>query len=300
MERPKRRFIPEGISPTESLEDRLCMSASQFSGSMQGLGQGQARSSNVAGFGSTQNPWSIRREARIERVPASFYEIDPTQIIPRDVTASIQANLQQLLGTIPGKTQPNLRTAMNQLLRGMVPYQNVSAQGAAAINNTFGKLLLSAGANPTIVANLQADMTQVTQAAISTSTQPSFAVTNNYVYMYFAATTVGWSIPTPDAPKLAPAMNKNPNGDPVTMSRRPQFMGVYPPNMLIEILDVSNGNVIARGSSQGNGRYTASSRVTLNPGVYTLTTRASTPGGETSQFSAWTTLTVISGPTRGR
>jgi hypothetical protein len=292
MERPKRRFVPEGISPKEQLEERLCMSVSRFTGGIAGNNRVQANANNVPGFGSTSSPWAIRRENRIERVPASFYEIDPTQIIPRDVTASIQSNLYQILGQIPGKTQPNLRTAMNQLLRGMIPYQGVSAQGAAAINRTFGNLLLSAGANPTIVANLQADMMKVTQAAISTSSQPSFAVTNNYVYMYFATTTVGWSIPTPDAPKLAPALNKNPNGNPLTYSRRPQFVGTYPPNMLIEILDVSNGNVIARGSSQGNGRYTATSRSTLNPGSYTLTVRAMTPGGEYSQFSPWTVLTV--------
>lgn len=295
MERPTRRYVPEGISPSDALEERLCMSASQFAGSLQGLSQPRAAArsqSQVAGFGSTGNPWAIRQQTRIERIPASFYDIDPTQNIPRAVTASIQANLTQLMGTIGGKAQPNLRTQMNELLRGMIPYQNVSAQGAAAINNVFGSLLLSAGANPTLVANLQNDMTQVTKAAIQSSTQPSFAITNDYIFMYSAAMTVGWSIPTPDAPKLAPAMNKNPNGNPLTYSRRPQFVGVYPPNMLVEILDVSNGNVIAKGTSTSNGRYTATSRVVLNPGVYTLTARGSTAGGDTSQFSPWTVLTV--------
>ncbi|MFM7594005.1 MAG: Ig-like domain-containing protein, partial [Isosphaeraceae bacterium] len=149
-----------------------------------------------------------------------------------------------------------------------------------------------------LVTALQNDMTQVTQAAIQTSTQPSYAVTNNYIYMYFASTTVGWSIPTPAAPQLARAQNQNPNGDPVTASRRPTFMGRYTPNIAVEVLDVSNGNIIARGIAQANGAFQARALTVLNPGVYTLTARGVTPGGETSVFSPWTTLTITSTPGR--
>jgi hypothetical protein len=301
MERRSRRFIPDGLAADQVLEQRLCMSVSRLQGGLPGMNQQQAGPQTIPGGGSTKNPWQIRRDLRIQRVPASFYEIDPTQIIPKPVTASIQANLAQLLGTLPSKTAPDLRQQMNQIIKAMVPYQGVSAQSAGAINKIFGELLLSAGANPTIVTSLQNDMTQVTQAAIQTSTQPSYAVTNNYIYMYFSATTVGWSIPTPGAPQLARAQNQNPNGDPVTSSRRPTFMGRYAPNMALEVLDVSNGNIIARGMVQPNGSFQARSLTVLNPGTYTLTARGVTPAGETSAFSPWTTLTITSaGPTGNR
>ncbi|MFM7316897.1 MAG: hypothetical protein ACKO5E_08095 [bacterium] len=298
MERKSRRFIPEGLSPEAVLEERVVMATSQLQGGLPGVRSQQAMGQTIPGAGSTSNPWQIRRDTRIQRVPASFYEIDPTQIIPKEVTLSIQAHLTQLLGTLPTKTAADLRQQMNQIVKAMVPYQGVSAQSAGAINKIYGELLLSAGANPTLVTALQNDMTQVTQAAIQTSTQPSYAVTNNYIYMYFASTTVGWSIPTPAAPQLARAQNQNPNGDPVTASRRPTFMGRYTPNIAVEVLDVSNGNIIARGIAQANGAFQARALTVLNPGVYTLTARGVTPGGETSAFSPWTTLTITSTPGR--
>ncbi len=298
MERKSRRYLPEGLSPTEVLEERIALSVSRLQGGLPGVGQQQTPQATVPGGGSMSNPWAIRREARIQRVPASFYEIDPTQIIPKSVTTSIQANLTQLMGTLPNKTAPYLRQQMNQIVKAMVPYQGVSAQSAGAINKIFGELLLSAGANPTIVTALQNDMTQVTQAAIQTSTQPSYAVTNNYIYMYFSATTVGWSIPTPGAPQLARAQNLNPNGEPVTASRRPTFSGRYTPNMAVEVLNVATGEIVARGLAQANGAFQARSLLVLDPGVYTLTARGVTQGGETSAFSPWTTLTVTSSPSR--
>ena len=155
MERRSRRFIPDGLAADQVLEQRLCMSISQLQGGLPGMNQQQAGPQTIPGGGSTKNPWQIRRDLRIQRVPASFYEIDPTQIIPKPVTASIQANLAQLLGTLPSKTAPDLRQQMNQIIKAMVPYQGVSAQSAGAINKIFGELLLSAGANPTIVTSLQ-------------------------------------------------------------------------------------------------------------------------------------------------
>ena len=302
MERQKRKYVPEGLAPTESLEQRICMTSSQIAGGMPGVGQNQTvnAAAAVPGYGSTTSAWAQSRQTRIDRVPGSFAEIDPTQKIPRAITASIQANLQQLLGTITGKALPNQRTAMNELLKAMVPKNAVSQQSATAMNKVFGEMLVSAGANPTIAMNLQNDMLQLTQAAIATSSQPSFAVSNNYIFMYYVATTVGWNIPTPGAPQLLPKLNTNPNGQPITSSRRPQFTGTYTPNMTIEILDVSNGNILAKGVSQANGRFTTNSTTSWVPGVYVLTARGRTSAGEYSQFSPHSILTITAGPTSTR
>lgn len=299
MDRPKRRYVPLPDSVQERLEDRLCMTTSQLAGGLPGLGQQQAmaqspQSSQVAGFGSTSNPLSVRRETRIERVPASFLQIDPTQRIPREITSAIQDDLRALMNTLDGRSQYSERAAMNQLFRAMIPSNSVSAQSIAALNKVFGEMLTSAGGNPATVASLQANMLKASQSAMQSSTQPSFAIMNNYTFMYFAATTVGSAIPTPPAPELVPRMNQNPSGDPVTSSRRPQFTGRYQQGMIVEILDVSNGKVIARGTSQANGRFNIVASDVMNPGVYTLTSRGTTPAGETSELSPWTTLTITS------
>lgn len=303
MERPKRQFIPFGLAPAENLEQRLCMTSSQISSSLAGAGQGQTVHSAAAPMStpvSTSDPYAQARQTRIDRIPGSFAEIDPTQHIPQSVTASIQQNLQMLLGTITSKALPNQRTAMNSMLKAMVPKNSVSQQAASSMNRLFGEMLVSAGANPTIAMNLQNDMLQLTNAAIATSSQPSFAVSNNYIFMYYVATTVGWNIPTPGAPKLLPKLNTNPNGQPITSSRRPQFTGTYTPNMTIEILDVSNGNILAKGVSQANGRFTTNSTTSWVPGVYVLTARGRTSAGEYSQFSPHTILTITAGPTSTR
>lgn len=299
MERPTRRFIPLPDTVQESLEERLCMTSSQLAGGLPGLGQETAttqpqRTSTVAGFGSTSNPYSVRRETRIERLPGSFAEIDPTQRIPRDITAALQADLQALMNTLDGRSQYSEREAMNQLFRAMIPSNSVSAASMTALNKVFGDLLISAGGNPATVASLQANMLKASQAAIQSSSQPSFAIMNNYVFMYFASTTVGYAIPTPPAPALLPRLNQNPNGDPVTASRRPQFTGRYPKGMIVEILDVSDGKVIGRGVSQSSGRFNVVASNVMEPGVYTLTARGTTPAGETSEYSPWTTLTITS------
>ena len=239
MERQKRKYVPEGLAPTESLEQRICMTSSQIAGGMPSVGQNQTvnAAAAVPGYGSTSSAWAQSRQTRIDRVPGSFAEIDPTQKIPRAITASIQANLQLLLGTITGKALPNQRTAMNELLKAMVPKNAVSQ---------------------------------------------------------------GWNIPTPGAPQLLPKLNTNPNGQPITSSRRPQFTGTYTPNMTIEILDVSNGNILAKGVSQANGRFTTNSTTSWVPGVYVLTARGRTSAGEYSQFSPHTILTITAGPTSTR
>lgn len=304
MDRPKRRFIPLPAESQEFLEDRLCMTTSQLSGGLPGLGQQMTpqatQTSTVAGFGSTSNPLSVRRETRIERVPASFHEIDPTQRIPSETSASIQNDLRALMNTLDSRTQYNQRAAMNSLFRSMISTNSVSTQSLAALNKVFGDMLISAGGNPATVASLQANMLKVSQAAIQSSTQPSFAVTNNYVFMYFAATTVGTAIPTPPAPTLVPRMNQNPSGDPVTSSRRPQFTGRYPQGMIVEILNVADGSVIARGVSQSPGRFTVAASAVMNPGQYTLTARGTTPAGEVSELSPWTNLTITSTPATTR
>ncbi len=279
------------------------MTSSQISSSLAGAGQGQTVHSAAAPMStpvSTSDPYAQARQTRIDRIPGSFAEIDPTQHIPQSVTASIQQNLQMLLGTITSKALPNQRTAMNSMLKAMVPKNSVSQQAASSMNRLFGEMLVSAGANPTIAMNLQNDMLQLTNAAIATSSQPSFAVSNNYIFMYYVATTVGWNIPTPGAPKLLPKLNTNPNGQPITSSRRPQFTGTYTPNMTIEILDVSNGNILAKGVSQANGRFTTNSTTSWVPGVYVLTARGRTSAGEYSQFSPHTILTITAGPTSTR
>lgn len=307
MDRPKRRFVPIATGPQERLEERLCMTASRLTSGLPGVGQPQAQgqpsastTGNVAGFGSTSSPYSVRRETRIERIPASFLQIDPTQRIPREITGSIQNDLTAILGTMGGRTQPNQRAAMNELLRAMLPYNSVSPQAVGALNKVFGDMLVSAGANPAVVASLQENMLEASRAAIQSSTQPSFAITNNYVFMYYATTTVGYAIPTPPAPTLLPRINLNPSGEPVTASRRPQFTGRYPAGMTVEILNVADGTVVARGVSQTNGRFTASTSTVLDPGVYVLTSRGTTPAGETSQFSPNTTLTITGSPTSAR
>ena len=297
MERQTRRFIPSGIVPQEVLEERVCMSVSQIGGL---TGMGQTNAATIPGYGSTKNPWAMRRQDRINRLPGSLAQIDPTQHIPSSVTAAIQANLQQLLGTISGKAFPDQRVAMNNLLKSMVPNQGVSQQAATAINRLFGQMITAAGANPAVATSLQNNMMQLTQAAIATSSQPSFAVTNDYIFMYYVATTVGWSIPTPSAPHLLPKLNQNPNGNPVTASRRPQFNGTYFPNMSIEIMDVASGQIIGKGTSQSNGKFTTTSSMVLNPGTYVLTARGRTAGGEYSQWSPYTVLTITSGPTSRR
>lgn len=299
MDRPTRRFIPSGISPTESLEERLCMSVAQLTGGLPGMGQAKS-SASVAGFGSTSNPWAVRRQTRIDRLPGSLNDIDPTQHIPPALVAAIQNDLQQIIGTITGKAFPDQRQAMNSLLKAMVPQQGVSQQSAAAINKLFGQMITAAGANPTVATSLQNHMMQLSQAAIANSTQPSFAVSNDYIFMYYVTTTVGWAIPAPGAPRLMPKMNLNPNGQPVTASRRPIFNGTYVPNMSVEIMDVSTGQIVGRGVANSNGQYSTVSTMVLNPGTYVLTAQGKTAGGEFSPFSPYTVLTVTSGPTRSR
>lgn len=299
MDRPTRRFIPAGISPTESLEERLCMSVSQLTGGLPGMGQAKS-SASVAGYGSTSNPWAVRRQTRIDRLPGSLNDIDPTQHIPPAIVAAIQNDLQQIIGTITGKAFPDQRQAMNSLLKAMVPQQGVSQQSAAAINRLFGQMITAAGANPTVATSLQNHMMQLTQAAIANSTQPSFAVSNDYIFMYYVTTTVGWAIPTPGAPHLLPKLNQNPNGAPVTSSRRPQFNGTYFPNMNVQIMDVSTGQIVGKAVTNSKGQFTTSSSMVMNPGTYVLTAQGKTAGGEYSQFSPYTVLTITSGPTRRR
>src|SRR4051812_26776879 len=150
MDRSRRRFVPS----SEGLEGRQLLSTTSA----------PATPAVVA----TPNPNGPHHEPpnaptieaklhRIQNLPFFIGRLNRDGVVPQPTVQNIQNDLTTMVGQLtPGNS--SAVSSFNLALRKAQPYLKIRPKDAAALNSDLGKVLLSAGARPDVVADLQAQM----------------------------------------------------------------------------------------------------------------------------------------------
>lgn len=276
----RRRFVPTG----DFLEVRQVMSS--FTNTSLGRINTEVPLSTLA-----------QRTQRIERLPAFLQSIDRNATVQAGAAvASIQANLGQLLGTMHASSRNGL-VAMNSNLRGVIKQQTISAAQAAQLNDTFGKILLSGGANASTVANLQNGMNDLTRAITAAESRNASLAANSYALVLQLALAVGKPLPAPGVPRLAKADISKGNRN--TTNPQPTLVGNYESGTFVQIIASGTNDVIGSAPVAPNGEYRVQIATPLPPGTYTVRIRAIAPQGALSLQSRPFKFTVVQATPKG-
>jgi hypothetical protein len=251
----RRRFVPSG----EGLEGRALLSIFNPTNLLS-----STTSTSDTFPGTTQQKLS-----RIEHLPFFLENLQPGRPLPKSVTVPLQAGLVSIMGQLHGPPSQVI-DQFDLTLRNTIPNASLSASNAAALNNNFGQVLTTAGADPASVAALKADMNAVAQLD-SNSVNPVILATNDYSLVLQVALGVGRPLRVPNAPTLAAADTLG-KGSNTTANPQPSLVGTYSPNTTIQILD-SNFNVVGSSTVLAGGRYKVQFAEPLAPGVYHVRVR---------------------------
>ncbi len=239
-----------------------------------------------------------QRLQRIDRLPFFIRSIDRNADIPIGQPVSlVQHNLTLLLGSMHAASQDGL-VALNQQLRGVVKQQTISAAQAAQLNDTFGKLLLSAGANPNIVSNLRVSMNDIARTTTQAVGTNASIVANQYALVTQLALAVGKPLPAPGVPRLAASDDTPPKNDRRTTNPQPTLVGKYEKNTWVQIVAQSQ-EVLGSAPVAANGQYRVQFAAPLPPGTYTVKIRAVGPNNALSLLSRPFRFTIVQPTPKG-
>jgi hypothetical protein len=278
----RKRFVPVG----ENLEGRQLLSTF-------------VRTS--VGLVNTEVPLATlqQRTQRIDRLPNFMRTIDPKATVPAaPYVAILQDNLRLLLGTMHASSRDGI-VAMNLTLRGLVKQQTTSPAQAAQLNDTFGKILLSGGANGSIVTSMQQAMNDLTRVTTASAANNSSLVANEYALVLQLALAVGKPLPAPGVPRLAPGDDSPPKNDHRTTNPQPALVGRYEANTWMQIVDANTLQILGGAPVANNGQYSARFAGPLAPGTYNIRLRAISPQGAQSLLSRPFKLTIVQATPKG-
>lgn len=268
----RRRFVPR----SEDLEGRRLLSTTHV---------------EVQGVTAAETSSLPTRIQRIERLPVFLAAIQQGRVLPSEITGAIQQNLYALVGTMQRPNRNGL-AAFNQQIRGVLKHPTVSVAQAGQLSNTFGKILLSGGANPALVQALQSSMNDLVRVNASTSNQSGFLVSNDYALVLQVALAVGKPLAAPKVPKLAQGDDTPPRNDYTTRVAQPSLVGSYKHAGTVQIIDEAGQTVFGTAQTAANASYTVRFSSPLAPGSYVFRVRVLGLSGGVSKPSRPFRLTI--------
>jgi hypothetical protein len=272
----RRRYVPSG----EGLEGRALMT-SLFGGKT----PASALTTSVQNLPETFK----QKELRIQHLPFFLEQLKPGRFVPPDAIKNIQTNLNQIAATLHAPSEALVKN-FNTSLRHGFPYKTLSPDTARILNHTFGTVIASAGADPTLVQNLQQDMNQLAFADAK-GVDPAYVATNDYALVLQTALAVGRPIQTPTAFSLAArdGVRINNGAAGATHNHTPALVGTYAVGATpegstrVQAID-AEGRVVGSASVDNNGKYTITTEP-LADGTYKLRARAIDQFGHVSNPS---------------
>ncbi len=289
----RRRHIPS----SESLEGRQLLSAASTALAVGTVPAGV----QVDGGAPAQQTIAAKRQ-HIQNLPYFVGLIHRNNAVPQPTVENIQKDLNSFVAGLHRGNSHDV-AAFNLDLRRAQPYLTIRPQDAAALNRDFGAVLINAGAPPAVVADLQAQMTQLANFDSQPGTTPSgssIAATNDYATILQLALGSGRPLVYPNVPGL---LGKDHNGNhgktPITHNNQPTLTGNYVAGTNIEIVDVNNQSVLGTAAVDKNGVYAVKFASPLPNGTYTVRVRAE-ESGYRSDPSGKLTFDVVTTPTPGK
>lgn len=146
----RRRPGPSFTPRIDGLESRQLLSVTPSS-----------RSALVASTVTDSNTAYLRR-LRIDRLPNYMLQVRTGRGLPIELVARLQDDLRAIENQLVAAPSAALR-AFNLQLRSTLSNPSVSVATAKALNDTFEKLLLRMGADPTVADRFAAHMNELTQ-----------------------------------------------------------------------------------------------------------------------------------------
>lgn len=129
------------------------------------------------------------QERRIENLPRFLRSFSPNRALPAETTSAIQSDLRAIQGQLkpPG---PGAITYFNQQLRAAIPFQSVQQDKLLGISNAFERTLIAAGADSSVVQNLQSNLTEMARFNAQ-RTNSNIVTTNDFSLVLQTALAVG-------------------------------------------------------------------------------------------------------------
>ncbi len=279
MDRRSRRQIPR----PEGLEDRQMLSTA-------GIAPVTSNGANPYGTapvgvqvdGSSPLQQTIEaKEKHITNLPFFVGLLNRNGVVPQPTVENIQNDLRSFVaGLHPGVTYDT--ATFNHDVRRALSYQNIRPQDNAALNRDFGAVLVNAGVQPQVAADLQAQMNQLVDYASQPGTTRSgsaITATNDYATVLQLALGSGRPLVYPNTPGLLGSdHNGNVGKTAVTHSAQPSLTGNYVAGTNIQIVDANNQTVLGTGAVSSNGVYRVKFAAPLPDGTYTVRVRADDSG----------------------
>ncbi len=280
----RRRYIPTSLGVDHALERRLLLSTTK-----------QASIFGVNGPTAAPNdiPQNLaQRNQRIDRLPFFMKSYQPDRPLPASVTAPIQDDLRALIGKIHDPLHSVLNE-FNRTIRSVSPTKTLSPLHATSLVKAFDAVLASSGTPDALRTKFTSDMLALAELD-ARGPEPTFQAINDFGIIAQLTQAVGQPFQAPSVPTIAPAdlvrHTKN-----VTTNHSPRFVGDSYDGLTIQVVDASNGSVLASGVVPKGGRYTIQPTTPLADGTYTVQARTQ-DSGYTSQLSHSYTFQVTTPP----
>jgi hypothetical protein len=121
-----------------------------------------AKTTTTTTTATTDTNTTALRKLRIDRLPNYMMQIRAGRGLPLATVAKLQNDLRAIENQLVAAPSSSLR-AFNLQLRSSLGSPSVSVATAKALNDTFEKLLLRMGANPSVADTFASHMDELTQ-----------------------------------------------------------------------------------------------------------------------------------------
>ena len=272
MDRRTRRYVPS----SEGLEGRQLMAsasaaATALTGSLSNPYGSAPTGTQVDGSAPVADTIEAKLQ-HIQNYPFFIGQLNRDGIVPQPTVANIQNDLKTIIGQLH-QGNSSATYAFNLDLRDAQNSYNITQAQSQALNRDFGNVLLAAGANADVTADLQTQMNALTQAATQQS-DPSIVARNEYATTLQLALGTGRPLLAPAKPRLSSASLKGTVDKlDATKLAEPSLAGTYAANTNIQIVDANN-TVFGTATTDSTGKYTVKFTNPLPNGTYTVRVRA--------------------------
>jgi len=289
MDCSRRRFIPS----SEGLEGRQLLSTATAPATPAAV----ATPNPNGPFNSPPSAPTIEAKLhRIQNLPFFIGQLNRDGAVPQPTVQNIQNDLNTLVAQLsPGNS--SAVSTFNLDIRKAQPYLKIRPQDATALNRDFGTVLLAAGAKPAVVADLQTQMTALTNFA---TTQPNSRIvtTTDYAIVGQIALEIGRPLAAPAVPSLLGADHQGNKGKvQITHNSQPSLTGNHIAGTNVQIVDVNDQTVL--GTAEVNPTtlvYSVKFNGKLPDGIYTVRVRAEDSGYVSPPSPAFTFEVVTPKP----
>jgi hypothetical protein len=276
MDRRSRRFVPS----SEGLEGRQLLSTAPVN-PITGVSANPVANAptgvQIDGSAAAGQTIEAKRH-RIQNLPFFIGLLNKDGVVPQPAVQNIQSDLDSLVGQLH-QANPSLASSFNLDIRKAERYEHITPISAAALNRDFGAVLVSAGANPETVADLQTQMTQLVDFD-STKGNSTITATNDYAIVLELAVESGRPLIYPNVPSLLGSDHQGNHGKiPITHNHTPSLTGNYTIGTNIQIVDSANKVVLGQAAvDPTTGVYSVKFDRKLPDGTYTVRVRAEDSG----------------------